>query len=185
MPGNFGLIDLDTPQSAFTIPSYVDGSQLELIFSDEFNTDGRSFYPGDDPYWFVRGISRKDLLLIYSTHREAVDLHYWQVCCCSQSPCWRWFHPPDKQSWMVRSRSYHNQGRFFADYFVTKTDAQPWLPGWSVVHLEQILLHWRVNSDICDATWYCDMICADDIDDNGCDRRQQYRGVMACHLDDG
>ena len=30
-----------------------------LVFSDEFNVDGRSFYPGDDPFW------------------EAVDLHYW------------------------------------------------------------------------------------------------------------
>ena len=39
--------------------SWVDGSELQLIFSDEFNTDGRTFYPGDDPYW------------------EAVDLHYW------------------------------------------------------------------------------------------------------------
>ncbi|TRM60178.1 glycoside hydrolase family 16 protein [Schizophyllum amplum] len=34
---------------------------MELIFSDEFNVDGRTFYPGDDPYW------------------EAVDLHYWQT----------------------------------------------------------------------------------------------------------
>jgi hypothetical protein len=34
----------------------------DLVFSDEFNTDGRTFYPGDDPYW------------------EAVDLHYWAVC---------------------------------------------------------------------------------------------------------
>jgi beta-glucanase (GH16 family) len=30
-----------------------------LVFSDEFNLDDRTFYPGDDPYW------------------EAVDLHYW------------------------------------------------------------------------------------------------------------
>lgn len=34
---------------------------MQLIFSDEFNTDGRTFWPGDDPYW------------------EAVDLHYWAV----------------------------------------------------------------------------------------------------------
>ena len=38
-----------------------DGSEYELVFSDEFNTDGRTFYPGDDPYW------------------EAVDLHYWST----------------------------------------------------------------------------------------------------------
>jgi hypothetical protein len=58
--GNWGLIDLDTPQSAHTMPSWFDpSSELQLVFSDEFNTDGRSFYPGDDPYW------------------EAVDLYYW------------------------------------------------------------------------------------------------------------
>ncbi|KAF8686382.1 Glycoside hydrolase family 16 protein [Rhizoctonia solani] len=57
--GNFGLIDNDTPESAYYHTSLNDGSEWELVFSDEFNADGRSFYPGDDPYW------------------EAVDLHYW------------------------------------------------------------------------------------------------------------
>lgn len=60
--GNWGLIDVDTPSSAYTSTSYGDGSEWQLIFSDEFNTDGRTFYPGDDPYW------------------EAVNLHYWAVC---------------------------------------------------------------------------------------------------------
>lgn len=32
---------------------------MELVFSDEFEQEGRSFYPGDDPYW------------------EGHDLHYW------------------------------------------------------------------------------------------------------------
>ncbi|CAE6540678.1 unnamed protein product [Rhizoctonia solani] len=59
MSGNFGLIDLDTPSEAYTRVSIDDGSEWDLVFSDEFNTDGRSFYPGDDPFW------------------EAVDLHYW------------------------------------------------------------------------------------------------------------
>ena len=62
MSGNWGLIDLDTPQSAYMKSSYHDPKiKLQLVFSDEFNTDGRTFYPGDDPYW------------------EAVDLHYWAV----------------------------------------------------------------------------------------------------------
>ncbi|KAI0348522.1 beta-glucan synthesis-associated [Trametopsis cervina] len=61
MPGNFALIDRDTPQSAYTKPDPVFGKKWELVFSDEFNVDGRTFYPGDDPYW------------------EAVDLHYWQT----------------------------------------------------------------------------------------------------------
>ena len=34
---------------------------MELVFSDEFNQDGRTFYPGDDPYW------------------EAADMHYWST----------------------------------------------------------------------------------------------------------
>lgn len=60
--GNWGLIDLDTPKDAYTIPSFNDaGTNMQLVFSDEFNTEGRTFYPGDDPYW------------------EAVDLYYWQT----------------------------------------------------------------------------------------------------------
>lgn len=28
-----------------------DGSTQKLVFSDEFNTDGRTFYDGDDPFF--------------------------------------------------------------------------------------------------------------------------------------
>ena len=61
MPGNFMLIDPDTPADAYTKAPWnaAMGNNMELVFSDEFNVDGRTFYPGDDPYW------------------EAVDLHYW------------------------------------------------------------------------------------------------------------
>ncbi|KAJ7218060.1 beta-glucan synthesis-associated [Mycena pura] len=59
IPGNWGLIDAETPADAYAKASWVGGEEMQLVFSDEFNTDGRSFYPGDDPYW------------------EAVDLHYW------------------------------------------------------------------------------------------------------------
>jgi hypothetical protein len=52
------LVDPDTPQSVRTRTGF-DGEEYELVFSDEFNVDGRTFYPGDDPYW------------------EAVDLWYW------------------------------------------------------------------------------------------------------------
>jgi beta-glucan synthesis-associated protein KRE6 len=54
-------IDPDTPQDVHTSKSVQDGSDYVLVFSDEFNVDGRSFYPGDDAYW------------------EAVNLHYWQT----------------------------------------------------------------------------------------------------------
>ncbi|PWN93590.1 SKN1-domain-containing protein [Acaromyces ingoldii] len=53
------LIDKDTPTDAYTRTGLGDGKEYKLVFSDEFNVDGRSFYPGDDPFW------------------EAVDLHYW------------------------------------------------------------------------------------------------------------
>lgn len=60
MQTSFALIDPATPQSAYTKPSVDDPSvTLQLVFSDEFNVEGRSFYPGDDPFW------------------EAVDLWYW------------------------------------------------------------------------------------------------------------
>lgn len=59
IPGNWGLVDKDTPEDVRTKVDYVTGQTWQLVFSDEFNTEGRSFYPGDDPYW------------------EAVDLHYW------------------------------------------------------------------------------------------------------------
>ncbi|KAJ7366627.1 glycoside hydrolase family 16 protein [Mycena albidolilacea] len=52
-------IDKDTPTDAYSRTGVTDGKKYNLIFSDEFETDGRSFYPGDDPYW------------------EGVDLHYW------------------------------------------------------------------------------------------------------------
>lgn len=53
------MIDKETPDDVRKKVSLADGSEMQLVFSDEFNTDGRSFYPGDDPYW------------------EAADLHYW------------------------------------------------------------------------------------------------------------
>lgn len=55
------LIDPDTPQDAYTRTGQDGVTQYNLVFSDEFNTPGRSFYPGDDPFW------------------EAVNLHYWQT----------------------------------------------------------------------------------------------------------
>lgn len=61
IPGNLGLIDTDTPSSAYTKPSWNSGPDMQLVFSDEFNTPGRTFWPGDDPYW------------------EAANLHYWET----------------------------------------------------------------------------------------------------------
>ena len=62
--GNFGLIDRDTPREAYTRRTYLNEEEWVLVFSDEFNQDGRTFWPGDDPFW------------------EAVDLHYWGTVSC-------------------------------------------------------------------------------------------------------
>ncbi|EJD47628.1 beta-glucan synthesis-associated [Auricularia subglabra TFB-10046 SS5] len=56
--GMRGIIDDDTPKDVRTRVGF-DGQSYHLVFSDEFNTDGRSFGEGEDPYW------------------EAVNLHYW------------------------------------------------------------------------------------------------------------
>ncbi|KAJ7351348.1 beta-glucan synthesis-associated protein-domain-containing protein [Mycena albidolilacea] len=58
------LINLYTPKGTYTIPSYQCHDRIKrmkLVFSDKFETDGWSFYPGDDPCW------------------EAANLHYWQM----------------------------------------------------------------------------------------------------------
>jgi beta-glucanase (GH16 family) len=51
------LVDPDTPASAYTRQS-KGGADWELVFSDEFNAEGRTFYDGDDQFW------------------TAVDIHY-------------------------------------------------------------------------------------------------------------
>ncbi|BFZ64405.1 beta-glucan synthesis-associated protein [Saitoella coloradoensis] len=52
------LIDPDTPSKYYTKKG-KNGNTLNLVFSDEFNKDGRTFYPGDDQFF------------------QANDLHYW------------------------------------------------------------------------------------------------------------
>lgn len=51
------LVDPDTPESALTRLAN-DGTNWTLVFSDEFNAEGRTFYDGDDQFW------------------QAVDIHY-------------------------------------------------------------------------------------------------------------
>lgn len=46
-----GLIDPDTPDSVKSRTSYYSGKKQKLVFSDEFNKDGRTFYDEDDPYF--------------------------------------------------------------------------------------------------------------------------------------
>lgn len=44
------LVDPDTPASAKSYTA-MDGSSWTLVFSDEFNKEGRTFYEGEDQFW--------------------------------------------------------------------------------------------------------------------------------------
>ncbi|OWZ49099.1 glucosidase [Cryptococcus neoformans c45] len=52
------VIDSDTPENVYTRTGF-DGKTYSLVFSDEFEKEGRTFFPGDDPFW------------------TGVDIHYW------------------------------------------------------------------------------------------------------------
>ncbi|KAI9225424.1 MAG: family 16 glycoside hydrolase [Piptocephalis tieghemiana] len=52
------LVDKDSPSNAMTFIN-PEGTKYNLVFSDEFESAGRSFLPGEDPFW------------------EAKDMHYW------------------------------------------------------------------------------------------------------------
>ncbi|CCC70849.1 hypothetical protein NCAS_0F03650 [Naumovozyma castellii] len=57
------LVDPDTPKSAYSRQA-KDDSYWGLVFSDEFNAEGRTFYDGDDQYWTAPDIhydATKDL----------------------------------------------------------------------------------------------------------------------------
>ncbi|CCD23627.1 beta-glucan synthesis-associated protein KRE6 NDAI_0B05950 [Naumovozyma dairenensis CBS 421] len=57
------LVDDDTPSNAYSRQA-LDGSYWKLVFSDEFNANGRTFYDGDDQYWTAPDIhydATKDL----------------------------------------------------------------------------------------------------------------------------
>lgn len=45
------LVDADTPASAKSWSSAISGNTYYLQFSDEFNEEGRTFWPGDDQFW--------------------------------------------------------------------------------------------------------------------------------------
>lgn len=59
-----GLVDEDTPQEALTKKIALGGETWQLVFSDEFNVEGRTFYEGDDQYWAAANLwygATKDL----------------------------------------------------------------------------------------------------------------------------
>ena len=49
--GGKGWIDPDTPEHAYSGLSEVDGKAFDLVYSDEFEVDDRTFDDGHDPAW--------------------------------------------------------------------------------------------------------------------------------------
>lgn len=49
------MVDADTPDSAKTRTGFDGNSDWELVFSDEFNKDGRTFFDGGKSVRGVRG----------------------------------------------------------------------------------------------------------------------------------
>ncbi len=58
------MIDSETPKSAMTRTGF-DGQDYELVFSDEFNTPGRTFYPGAY-FYFLSSPSMSPFPLLFS-----------------------------------------------------------------------------------------------------------------------
>lgn len=46
-----GWVDPDSKQKDFQRKSHVDGRTYDLVFSDEFNVEDRTFHDGEDPRW--------------------------------------------------------------------------------------------------------------------------------------
>jgi hypothetical protein len=109
IPNLPSLIDAYTPMAARTRTGY-DGQSYDLVFSDEFEVEGRTFWPGDDPFW------------------EAVDLHYWAT------GDYEWYDP-DAVTTKVRARCRiidgpHTRcaGRQAADLYHAAADPRTELP---------------------------------------------------------
>jgi hypothetical protein len=66
MESSFSLVDEDTPQDVRTKPSPVDGRTMQLVFSDEFEKDDRTFYPVSDAS--SRLSSFRDYFLMCDAH---------------------------------------------------------------------------------------------------------------------
>ncbi len=66
-----GWIDPDTPLSSRETESYFDGRPYHLVYSDEFEEDGRTFKDGEDPRWTAMN---KDDYTNFALHYYKDDL---------------------------------------------------------------------------------------------------------------
>ena len=64
-------VDPDTVEADQTLTSFVDKREYKLVFSDEFNVDGRTFHDGRDPRWTAMN---KDDYTNFALHYYNADL---------------------------------------------------------------------------------------------------------------
>ena len=72
------FIDADTPEDAYDSTSARDGAKMKLVFSDEFNVDGRTFNDGDDTKWTAldKAVSTNANLVFYKVRLPVSVLNH-------------------------------------------------------------------------------------------------------------
>ena len=148
------LVDPDTPQESRTRVGF-DGDTYNLVFSDEvsrfsvsqkinhiadlrvpvtqFNLDGRTFWPGDDPYWEAVDVSS------LSSFRNSCFLHFGSdlpLLVIASLPGYSRLR-------MVRPRCSHHKGWQSPDHAFARIDTRAQLPERNDSILEQVMLSGR------------------------------------------
>ncbi|KAG5649990.1 hypothetical protein H0H81_001195 [Sphagnurus paluster] len=74
LPSVLGVIDQATPQEALS-QTGKDGVEYHLVFSDEFNTDGRSFSRDADPVWETESsqVTTRNGYLVLQSYTASAD----------------------------------------------------------------------------------------------------------------
>jgi hypothetical protein len=68
-----GWVDPDTKKQDRITKSFYTGKQFEVVMSDEFEVEGRSFADGHDPMWCAMDKSDDDQT---STGRKSLQVSY-------------------------------------------------------------------------------------------------------------
>eukprot|EP00596_Hydrurales_sp_CCMP1899_P010011 CAMPEP_0119039412 /NCGR_PEP_ID=MMETSP1177-20130426/8873_1 /TAXON_ID=2985 /ORGANISM="Ochromonas sp, Strain CCMP1899" /LENGTH=582 /DNA_ID=CAMNT_0007003233 /DNA_START=119 /DNA_END=1864 /DNA_ORIENTATION=- len=99
-----GWIDPDTIFDHKTMVSYTDGKTYDLVMSDEFNREGRSFKDGDDPMWTAIDKSDDDQtaqgrgsLQFYNASQVTTENGFLVIKTTTEDTKWKGFNPYKNQ----------------------------------------------------------------------------------------
>ena len=68
-----GWVDVDTPKEAYKVRANEDGYPYHIVFSDEFNVNGRNFYDVGAPYHCFAGKVVSRALVKGSVEAEDIE----------------------------------------------------------------------------------------------------------------